>query len=149
MTNTTKKIQSGYESIKSEAENELVKVLKKANQAIKDKEYLISGKVPDIYDVEYIPPFNELGQRAGYYNIHWALEVDLRVYCHNIEGYGVDVREIDLVFTKYSGARHILDLQKIWRTDLVFTGFNALYAFCGGLIAEYLDTQQAKEYENS
>ena len=130
------------------AENELVKVLRKANRAIEDTEYFYkSGKVPDSYDVEHIPPFSERGQRAGYYNIQWSRYVDLRVYCWNMEGYGVDVREVDLEYTQSYSEWVILDLEKVRRTNAGFVGFNGLYAFCGELIAQYLDRQKAEEYE--
>ena len=121
------------------AEEALVEVLHKANRAIEDADYFHnSGKVPEVDDVEYIPPFNERGQRAGYYNIQWSPYVDLRVYT----GHQGRVREVDFEYTHSYSEWVLFDLERKRRINDEFVGFNGLYAFCEELVAQYLDKEE-------
>lgn len=134
------------ENLTLEAESELIKLSIRANQAVDENDF-DSGKVPDRHEVEYIAPFTERGQRAGYWDIHWTDNilttqgsVYLRVYCpHNSSRVShYRVREVDLVYTKRTGEKVVLDLEHIWLTDTKgFVGFNGIYAFCEELINQF------------
>jgi hypothetical protein len=92
--------------------------------------------------IEYVHPYTESGQRAGYWSIKLSDKVTLRAYCSgDLDGF--NVREIDFVYTSDADERHVLDLDHIWRTGArgyqyayQLTGFNTMYAMVADLISK-------------
>jgi hypothetical protein len=88
--------------------------------------------------IEYVHPYTESGQRAGYWSIKLSDKVTLRAYCSgDLDGF--NVQEIDFVYTSDADERHVLDLDHIWRNGVdgyQYTGFNTMYAMVADLISK-------------